>query len=164
MQDETSRKQLLRAVLGRRQGTAVDIREIQMQPGQVVGRHLHPTPAVGYISAGTAIVEIQGESARTLTAGSAFYEPPDRVVARFGNASNSEAITLVAFYLLDGDQELIRMLDESSISAARRATNSPAGVEPARATPVPAQSERNPASPCCPAAARMARVKAFCNG
>jgi hypothetical protein len=31
-------------------------------------------------------------------------------IANFGNASGTEAMTFVAFYLLDGEQELIRML------------------------------------------------------
>ena len=55
--------------------------------------------------------QIEGESAQTLPAGSAFYEPADTVIANFGNASDSEPMTFVAFYLLDGEQELIRMLD-----------------------------------------------------
>jgi hypothetical protein len=46
-----------------------------------------------------------------LPAGSAFYEAADTIIANFGNASDTEAMTFVAFYLLDGDQELIRMLN-----------------------------------------------------
>jgi hypothetical protein len=48
---------------------------------------------------------------QNLPAGSAFYEPADANIANFGNASDSEPMTFVAFYLLDGEQELIRMLN-----------------------------------------------------
>jgi len=82
-----------------------------MAPGQEVGRHLHPCAVVGYIVEGTAVYEIEGQAAQTLTAGSGFYEPPDTVIARYGNASDSQPMTFVAFYLLDHEQELIRTLN-----------------------------------------------------
>ncbi len=105
------RKQLLKAALGKRSVTAGDVREIRLEPGQQSGRHLHPCAVLGYIVSGTALYQIEGEDVQTLPAGSAFYEPADRIIANFGNASNSETMTFVAFYLLDGEQELIRMLD-----------------------------------------------------
>jgi hypothetical protein len=46
-----------------------------------------------------------------LPAGSAFHEPAGAIIANFGNASDSEPMTFVAFYLLKGEQELIRMLE-----------------------------------------------------
>jgi hypothetical protein len=52
---------------------------------------------------------VEGE--QNLPAGSAFYEPADANIANFGNASDFEPMTFVAFYLLDGEQELIRMLN-----------------------------------------------------
>jgi hypothetical protein len=39
------------------------------------------------------------------------YESADAIIANFGNASDFEPVTFVAFYLLDGEQELIRMLN-----------------------------------------------------
>ena len=91
--------------------STVDVREIRLEPGQQTGRHLHPCAVLGYIVAGEAVFQIEGKDLQTLPAGSAFYEPADAVIANFGNASNSEPMTFVAFYLLDGEQELIRMLD-----------------------------------------------------
>lgn len=55
--------------------------------------------------------QIEGEAVQILSAGSAFYEPADAIIANFGNASDSEPMTFIAYYLLDGEQELIRMLD-----------------------------------------------------
>jgi quercetin dioxygenase-like cupin family protein len=106
------RKQLLTAVLGNRRVTSADVREIRLEPGQQSGRHLHPCAVLGYIVQGTAVYEIEGEAVETLPAGSAFYEPAERVIANFGNASDTEPMTFIAFYLKDGDQELITMLAE----------------------------------------------------
>jgi quercetin dioxygenase-like cupin family protein len=105
------RKQILKAVLGNRNVTSADVREIRMEPGQQSGRHLHPCAVLGYIVAGTAVYQVEGQAEQTLPAGSAFYEAADTVIANFGNASDSEVMTFVAFYLLDGEQELIRMLN-----------------------------------------------------
>jgi quercetin dioxygenase-like cupin family protein len=110
-QPAIQRKQLLKAVLGNRNVTSADVREIRLEPGQQSGRHLHPCAVLGYIAAGTAVYQIEGQAEQTLPAGSAFYEAANTVIANFGNASDSEAMVFVAFYLLDGEQELIRMLD-----------------------------------------------------
>ncbi len=104
------RRPLLTAAIGGRNVTSVDVREIKFQPGQETGRHLHPCAVVGYIVEGSAVFQIEGQQEETLLAGSAFFEPADRVIARFDNASNSAPMTFIACYLLDGEQDLIRML------------------------------------------------------
>jgi quercetin dioxygenase-like cupin family protein len=110
-QQSIARKQLLFASLGSRSVTSVDVREIRMEPGQRAGRHLHPCAVVGYVVEGVAVFRVDGDPGQTLPAGSAFFEPADTIIATFGNASNVEPMTFVAFYLLDGEQELIHMLD-----------------------------------------------------
>jgi quercetin dioxygenase-like cupin family protein len=105
------RKQLLAAALGNRNVTTVDIREITLAPGQKAGRHLHACAVVGYIAEGTAIYEIEGEPAKLLRTGAAFYEPANAIIAEFGNASATESMKFIACYLLDGEQELITMLE-----------------------------------------------------
>jgi len=105
------RQQLLRAELGSHNTGAVDVRRIILAPGQKTGRHLHPCPVIGYIASGTAFCQVEDEPAELLPVGSAFYEPAQRVIADFGNASDVTPLTFVAFYLLDGDQQLITMLD-----------------------------------------------------
>jgi quercetin dioxygenase-like cupin family protein len=109
-QPTIQRKQLLSAQTGNRNVTGVDVREIRLDPGQQSGRHLHPCAVVGYIVDGEAQLQIEGGDIQALPAGSAFYEPAGAVIANFGNASDREPMTLVAFYLLDGEQELIQML------------------------------------------------------
>jgi quercetin dioxygenase-like cupin family protein len=105
------RQQLLNAVLGACNVTNVDIRKITLGPGQKAGRHLHPCPVVGYIASGTAFCQIEGAPAELLPVGSAFHEPAERVIVDFGNASDTTPMTFIAFYLLNGDQELITMLN-----------------------------------------------------
>jgi quercetin dioxygenase-like cupin family protein len=105
------RRPLLKALLGDRNINTVDIREIRFAPGQQTGRHLHPCTVVGYIAQGTAIIQIEGQPARTLARGSAFHEPAQTVMADFRNASDTEPLTFITFYLLDGDQDLISPLD-----------------------------------------------------
>jgi quercetin dioxygenase-like cupin family protein len=97
--------------LGNRNVTTADIREITLGPGLKVGRHLHPCAVLGYIAKGTAIYQIASEAPKTLPSGSAFYEPANTVIAEFGNASDTEPMKFIAFYLLDGEQELITMLE-----------------------------------------------------
>lgn len=106
------RKQLMKAITGSRNVSAVDVREIHFAPGQETGRHLHPCTVVGYIAEGTAEYQIEGEAAQLLPKGSAFHEPAGRVIASFRNASKTEPMTFVAFYLLDGEQDLITMLED----------------------------------------------------
>jgi quercetin dioxygenase-like cupin family protein len=111
--NEIVRRPLLSAVLGQRNVSRVEVREIIFQPGQQTGLHLHPCPVVGYIAEGTALFQRSDEAeAQTLAAGSAFYEPADVTILRFDNASATEPMRFIAFYLLDGEQELIQMLPE----------------------------------------------------
>lgn len=104
------RKELLKSIPGNQQVTSVDVREIRLEPGQQTGRHLHPCDVFGYVVEGTAIYQMEGQPPKTLPAGSAFHEPANTVMADFRNPSDTEPMTFVAFYLLKGEQELIRML------------------------------------------------------
>lgn len=107
------RKPLLSAALGSRTVTQVEVREIIFQPGQQTGRHSHPCPVVGYIAEGTALFRREEETeAQILHAGSAFYEPADVVIASFDNASSTEPMKFIAYYLLNGKQDLIHMLPQ----------------------------------------------------
>ena len=108
------RKLLLRAELGKSAIDNVEVRELSFSGGQETGRHLHPCAVIDYIVQGAAIVQIEGEAAHTVAAGGAVYEPANRVIARFDNASPTEPLKFIAYYLREGDQDLIRMLDAKS--------------------------------------------------
>ena len=102
------------AMLGTSTVTQVEVREIVFQPGQQTGRHLHPCPVVGYIAEGEAFFQREGDArAQSLPSGSAFYEPANTVILRFDNASATEPMKFIAYYLLNGEQDLIQMLPEA---------------------------------------------------
>jgi quercetin dioxygenase-like cupin family protein len=66
-QPAIQRKQILHAVLGNRNVTSADVREIRLEPGQQSGLHLHTCAVLGYIVAGTTIYQVEGqELIRTL--------------------------------------------------------------------------------------------------
>ena len=107
------RKELLRASLGPRTVSSVDVREIGFAPGQQTGRHFHPCPVLGYIAEGSALLQIEGREPQSLPQGSAFHEPAGTVIARFDNASQTEPLTFIAYYLLTADEPLIELLPEA---------------------------------------------------
>jgi quercetin dioxygenase-like cupin family protein len=103
------RRQLLSVPLDNKNVTSVEVREINFEPGQETGRHRHPCPVLGYIVEGMALVQVEGQAEQRLAAGNAFYEPAGAVM-RFDNASADRPLKFIAYYLLDGEQELIEML------------------------------------------------------
>jgi len=103
------RKQLLSVPFDNKNVTSVEVREINFEPGQQTGRHLHPCPVLGYIVEGSAVVQAEGQPEQRLEAGAAFYEPAG-VVMRFDNASSNRPLKFICYYLLDGKQDLIQML------------------------------------------------------
>ncbi len=107
------RKPLLNVPLGLKTVTAVDVREITFAPNQRTGLHKHPCPVVGFVAEGTAVLEVEGEPPQQLPAGSSFYQPAEKVILRFDNASSSAPLKFIAHYLLNGRQELIEMLPEN---------------------------------------------------
>ena len=108
------RRSLLSAsVAGGRRVSRVEVKQIDLQPGQETGLHLHPIPVVGYIAKGTIRFQLEGGPLLTLPAGSAFFEPANVRVLHFDNPSTQEPATFIAHYLLGGeDERLIEMLDE----------------------------------------------------
>jgi quercetin dioxygenase-like cupin family protein len=85
---------------------------IRFAPGQPTGIHRHAMSTCGVVTAGTFVLEIDGEQPRKLHAGDAFFEPAGRTIRRFDNASAEEPAEIVAFFLTDDPQRPpIEMLD-----------------------------------------------------
>ena len=72
--------------------------------------HLHSCPVMGYVVSGTLLFQIEGQSSYLIKAGEAFYEPKNQPILHFDNASDSTPLIFVAYYLLEGDEDLITLL------------------------------------------------------
>ena len=86
---------------------------IRFAPGQPTGLHLHPVSTTGIVTQGSFVFQPEGEPLRTLKAGDSFFEPADRKILHFDNASKTEPAEIVAYYLTDSkDRPLIEMLNK----------------------------------------------------
>ena len=94
-------------------GTVVErleVAEVTLAPGQASGRHRHPCPVVGCVMSGAVRVQVDGQDARTVEAGNAFYEPAGERIVAFDNVSDTDPAVFIAFYLLPpGEERLILM-------------------------------------------------------
>jgi len=107
-----SRQDLLTAALDSgRFVDRVEIKRVELAPGQSTGPHRHPCPVVGHILSGSIQFQIEGRPGRTLRAGDAFFEPANLRIRSFDNPSPQEPATFVACYLLGAEQrDVIEML------------------------------------------------------
>jgi quercetin dioxygenase-like cupin family protein len=108
--DEIVRKILPTQPIPSKEVRTVDIREITLSPGQKAGYHRHPCPVFGLIKSGEVLFQIEGRDKKVLHAGEAFYEPQGLPIVAFDNASATNPMTFVAFYLVDRESQLIEML------------------------------------------------------
>ena len=111
-QEKVSREDLLLALLDKETVSKVDIKKVVLPKGMAAGKHLHPCPVVGYVVSGSVLFQVEGEEKKVLKKGDAFYEPKNKVVLHFDNASADEPLEFIAFYLKEGDEALIRMLEK----------------------------------------------------
>lgn len=104
------RKTLLTALIdGQKMINRVEIKEVKFAPHQKTGVHLHPCPVVGVIAEGTVFFQVEGEAAKTLKAGDAFFEPANRKIVHFD--AMDQSVKFIAYSLLEqNDNELIKML------------------------------------------------------
>jgi quercetin dioxygenase-like cupin family protein len=88
------------------------VSRVTLAPGQAAGLHFHPCHVIGCVLSGTLRFQIAEQPATLLSAGDAFHEPDGAWIARFDNASDSEAAVFMACYLLPpGEERLIEMAD-----------------------------------------------------
>ena len=111
VQEKPSREDLLQAALGQETVTRVDIKKVVIPQGMGARKHLHPCPVVGYIASGKVLFQVEGEEKKILNHGEAFYEPKNKTILHFDNASEEETLVFIAFYLKEADEDLIKMLD-----------------------------------------------------
>ncbi len=106
------RTQLLTALLDSPKTVErIEIRRVDIAPNIASGPHLHPCPVVGMILEGSVLFQVEGEPARVLQSGDAFYEPANTRIPHFD--ALEQGASFAAHYLLGfGETETIQMLDE----------------------------------------------------
>lgn len=109
-QNSIIRKPLLNVNLEKKEFSTVEIVEIEFQPSQKAPYHSHPCPVIGQIVSGTCLVQIEGEESQILKAGEAFYEPANTPVVHFDNYSDTENMKFTAYYLRNGEKDVITIL------------------------------------------------------
>lgn len=109
---DITRTVLLEALLDPTKLTGrVEVQRIDLGPGQASPPHLHPCPVLGLVLKGAVRFQLEGGPERILRAGEAFYEPAGVAVPHFDNASGTEGMSFVAFYLMDRNgEEKVRIL------------------------------------------------------
>lgn len=112
---EIVRRPLLTASLeGAKTVDRVEIKQITLTAHQATGLHVHPCPTVGHVIEGRILFQVEGQPARVLRTGDAFYEPANARILHFDNAGE-EPTTFIVYYLLGPDEhELITMLSDES--------------------------------------------------
>ena len=110
-QNEIKRNVLLDINVGKTKVSSVKILEIEFMAGQKAPYHQHPCPIVGQIVSGTCLVQIEGEKPKVLKSGDTFYEPAKTPVIHFDNYSETEPMKFVAYYLTNGELDLIEILE-----------------------------------------------------
>ena len=108
-----ARTNLLSIQLREKQGLSkVEIKKVVIPVNGKAEYHLHPCPVVGHIVSGTLLFQIEGEKPQLIKAGEAFYEPKNKPILHFDNASDSESLVFIAYYLIEECEDLIVLLPE----------------------------------------------------
>lgn len=93
----TSSVKLLTANFETRNVVQIEAGDFHFTPGQVAPLHTHEAPAVGYVAKGSIIYQVEGEKVHILNEGDAFYEPTDKRILRFDNASATQEAIFIDF-------------------------------------------------------------------
>ena len=108
-QKQLTRKDLLNAIVNQKV-SVVEIKEVNMTEGQEAHKCLHPCPVVGYIVSGRVLFQIEGQESKILKEGDAFYEPKNKTILHFDNASKDKPLIFVPLYLKEQNEENIKVL------------------------------------------------------
>lgn len=111
---------LLTAHFDARSVVKVEAGDFHFAPGQVAPIHTHAAPAVGYVTKGTIIYQIEGEKPQILNEGDAFYEPAGPRILRFDNASATEKAIFIDFNLQQEGEPFIVFEKELTEKIDRR--------------------------------------------
>ncbi len=105
--DINSPDKVLSVTFEKRQVVKVESGDFHFKPGQMAPVHTHPAPAVGYVTKGAIIAQVEGEEPKFLKAGDVFYEPAGPRILRFDNASPTEEAIFIDVNLQQAGEPFI---------------------------------------------------------
>jgi quercetin dioxygenase-like cupin family protein len=104
-QQPIKRTDLLKTPLSDMDGKEMQVWVGELPPGAATGSHFHPTPRFVYVLEGAVVLELDGKSPQTYSAGQAYVEMPgERHILR--NASATEPAKALGFQYVGKDQPL----------------------------------------------------------
>jgi len=74
---------------------------VEFEPGAVVGRHTHPGEEISVVLEGSLLLEVDGQSPRTVKAGEAFFIPAG-VIHAGKNAGSVKGVVLATYVVEKG--------------------------------------------------------------
>jgi quercetin dioxygenase-like cupin family protein len=80
--------------------------EVAYAPGGSSTPHSHPCPVIVYVVEGALRAQVKGEPESTYHAGESFYEPPNGVHQVSANASQTEPVKFLAYFVCDHETPL----------------------------------------------------------
>jgi quercetin dioxygenase-like cupin family protein len=92
--------------------------EVKYGPGESAPPHSHPCPVVGYVLEGALRTQMKGASEAVYKAGESFYEAPNAL--HQANASRSESVKFLAYFVCDHDAPLSVGTAESPTSGGKQ--------------------------------------------
>jgi len=88
---------LLRAEFEPRTIRKIEIGEFHFTGGQIAPVHTHAAPALGYVSKGSIVYQVEGRPKQILETGDAFFEPVGPQIVHFDNASPTDEAVFTDF-------------------------------------------------------------------
>ena len=80
--------------------------EVTYAPGGSSTPHSHPCPVIVYVVEGALRAQVRGEPESTYQAGESFYELPNGVHQVSANASQTEPVKFLAYFVCDHETPL----------------------------------------------------------
>ena len=94
--------------------------EVNYGPGESSAPHTHPCPVIGYVLEGTYRTQVKGEPEATYKAGETFYEAPNDVHLVSANASQTDPVKFLAYFICDHQAPLSTEVAEPKSAGGRQ--------------------------------------------
>ena len=78
---------------------------VEIAPGESVPKHRHNSDVFVYVLSGTIVTQVQGQSAKTLHAGEAFFEAPADIHIDSISVTSDALPTVCSILAADSDEE-----------------------------------------------------------